>query len=318
MEYNDILFIDWLREWLGLFCASHLKLSTYQAYDDYIEKHISPHLGSISLKSLDTATLQRFYNAKLKNGKLNHSGGLSPKTIHNIHVMIHQALQQACNISLVEKNASNYVTLPKIPKHDIQVFSIEEESKLIAVAKTEPLGIGIIICLATGIRLGEMLALKWSDYDAKNGTIQIKRTYNRLRNYDKTENKNKTITVFDTPKTKKSYRVLPLSEPIKKALKNEKNKTVGFIVSINEKPVEPRTYQDYYARIIKKAEIRYANFHTLRHTFATRALEHGVPAKVVSEILGHSSITITMDLYSHVLMDEKRTAMKKMEHLFLD
>lgn len=245
--------------------------------------------------------------------------------------MLHEALEQAFKNGLIIKNYSEIVTLPKIIRKEMRVLSLDEQQKVLATARAERLGIGIVLDLFTGLRLGELLGLQWKDIDLKKGILTVRQTLNRLRNFD-TNIVNKTSIIIGDTKTLKSKRQIPLHDIMitelkkyKLMQKEEKLKAgliyedEGFFIS-NEigKPIEPRTYQDLFYRIIKKAEIQNRpNFHALRHTFATRALEAGIPAKTVSEILGHSNISITLDLYSHVSLDLKKESINKLADLFL-
>lgn len=330
VEPNKFSLGKWLDFWLTEYAENKIRLSTKVSYQLFITKHIKPTIGNILLKDLRGDILQRFYNDKLKNGRLDGKGGLNPKTIKNIHNMLHEALEQALMNGLIIKNFCELVTLPKLIRKEMRVLSPDEQQKALATARTERLGIGIVLDLFTGLRLGELLGLQWKDIDLKNGILTVRQTLNRLKNFD-TNIVNKTSIVLGETKTLKSKRKIPLhdimiTELKKYKLMQKKEKLkAGLIYEDNDffisneigKPIEPRTYQDLFYRIIKKAEIQNRpNFHSLRHTFATRALEMGIPAKTVSEILGHSNISTTLDLYSHVSIDLKKDSINKLADLF--
>lgn len=307
----------WLKHWLDVFALHSIKQSTFATYDYYINSHIVPKIGHILLESLTVEKLQEFYNDKFKSGNLKTGKGLSPKTIRNIHLMLHEALDYACGLDVLQKNVSEYTRLPKMYKKQIKVLTENQQRKLTELCKNEYSGFGIYLTLATGIRLGELLGLQWQNVNFEDGIITISQTLNRIPNYDKSEAK--TSLVIGTPKSQKSNRIIPLNSEVLRVMKKhyEERKDISDFVISNENglPIEPRTYQDNFKRYLKRAGIEDITFHCLRHTFATRALENDIPAKVVSELLGHSSISITLDLYSHVFLEPKRKAMEKLSYL---
>lgn len=329
IEPSKITLREWLETWFKEYVSNSVKLSTKASYELYIDKHINPIIGHIQLKDLKTDSLQRFYNEKLSNGRLDGEGGLNPKTIKNMHNMLHSALEQALKNGLIMRNISESAVLPKAKKKEMRVLSPGEQKKLQEVVQDERLGMAIILDLATGLRLGELLALQWNDIDLKAGVLTVKRTINWLKSYDP-DSKQKTSIVIGEPKTKHSNRQIRLQNIILKKLiaysisqKKEKLASsdiyadTGYVfTNTTGKPIEPRTFQDFFYKMIKKAEIQSANFHCLRHTFATRALEAGIPAKTVSEILGHSNIGTTLDLYSHVSLELKKQSMERLSNLF--
>lgn len=331
IEPSTLTVGQWLDFWLSEYAEHKIKLSTKISYDAYISKHIKPFLGRMKLANIRGDMIQKFYNDKLKHGRIDGKGGLSPKTIKNIHNMLHEALEQAIKNDLLLKNPCKMITLPKRTQKEMRVLSIEEQEQLTGIARYERLGLGIILVLFTGVRIGELLAIQWKDIDFENGILSINKTINRLKNYDP-ESIHKTSIVIGETKTVKSNRKVPLHDIMVEALKKHKIAQLeeklkaggiyedhGFVIA-NElgKPIEPRTYQDFFHRLVKKAGMTKANFHSLRHTFATRALERGIPAKTVSEILGHTTVSITLDLYSHCLMVHKKESIEKLADLFLE
>ncbi len=321
---------DWLKIWLNEYASNNIKHSTRVSYDYLIHRHVIPVIGNKKLAEIRADIIQRFYNEKAKNGRLDGKGGLNAKTIKNIHNMLHEAMEQAATNNMIQRNPCKAAILPKVKKKEMRVLTRLEQKKLTEAAKTERIGIGVILALATGIRLGELLGLQWRDVNIKAGTISINRTFNRLKNFDEGSNQ-KTKLVLGEPKTSKSKRVIPLQQVIlnelreyKKNQNKEKIQNIsyynneGFVIA-NEigNPIDPRTFQDFFNRVVSMAKINKAHFHSLfRHTFATRALEAGIPAKTVSEILGHANISTTLDLYSHVSLELKRDSLEKLSELF--
>jgi len=180
------------------------------------------------------------------------------------------------------------------------------------------MGFGIYLTMATGIRLGELLGLNWKDVDLEENTITICQTLNRLPNYD--EGETKTDIVIGTPKSQQSFRIIPLNDEVVRVMSEYRAKmgNISPFVICNEigQPIEPRTYQDNFKRYMIRAGISGVTFHGLRHTFAIRALEKNIQVKIVSELLGHSSVTITMDLYySYISHELKKEAIQKLSFL---
>lgn len=340
VEKTNITFGAWLDEWLKVYAKPTVKLSTYGSYEGYIRNHIKPEIGKIKLRDLRADTLQKFINQKLIKGRCDKEkdantdklvykkGGLSEKTIKNMYNMIHSALKQAYKNGLVYQNVSELINLPKQKKNEMSVLSLDEQKALQTAVKDERLGIGIILTLYTGLRLGELLGLKFGDIDFDEKTIKIRRTLNRLKVYD--DKNKKTDIVIGEPKTDKAKRVIPLQDfliPLLKAHKARIFKERAIVCNLYEnndfvmcnefgRYLEPRTYQDFFKKMLKKSNIQNTNFHTLRHTFATRALESGFDVKVLADILGHADASTTLNKYAHALPDHKKTSMEKLSCLY--
>ena len=172
--------------------------------------------------------------------------------------------------------------------------------------------IGILICLYTGIRIGELCALRWENIDLRNATITINKTVQRVRNAN---SNSKTKINFDSPKSQSSSRTIPIpSFLVQKLMKYKRDK--GYILRDNGKFTDTRNISRRFKQLLQQADIDEVNFHILRHTFSTRALELGFDAKTLSEILGHSSVTTTLNLYAHVLPEHKKKEMEKLNDLY--
>lgn len=300
-----------------------LKQSTYTSYYGYINNHFSV-IGNVKLKDLNSKLLQDFYNYKLNDE------GLSPKTIINMNLCLHKALKQAVLDRYLTYNPCDAVNLPKNEKPQIEVMTREEQSKLIYVSYKFRYGIFVRLVLSTGIRMGELLGLKWEDIDMRTGVINIRRTLNRLPKINYNGVGNSTEIVFQSPKTKNSLRSIPLVKSIVEELKGWRQVQLsdaqlastaytdtGMLVT-NQLGmyIEPRTFKDYYNQMLEASGIGHFTFHALRHTFATRALEQQMDSKTLSMILGHYSVSFTLDTYAHVLDSHKREGMMLMEELF--
>lgn len=330
---NKLTLAIWLELWLKQYASIILRPSTYISYEGYIYNHINPVMGGILLKDLTSERIQVFYNDKFQNGRTDGKGGLSPKTIRNLHNMLHKALDQACRNNLIAKNIAKHSVLPKRERKEMRVLSRKEQKELILKIGTERLGFAILFDLSTGLRIGELCGLKWQDIDFSKKTFQVRRTLQRLKT-SKTEQQEsetaKTKVVEGKVKTDKGYREIPIQDKIFTELleyqerqKQEKEEASDAYTGndyVFTSPiggaVEPSTMRDMFNRLLKLANIEHANFHALRHTFATRAIESGVPIKAVSDILGHATVQLTMDLYCHSSMDLKRDAVNKMADLW--
>lgn len=316
--------IDWLRIWLETYMKNSLKQSTYTSYKGYIENHLAPAFPALKLKDLTSKLLQDFYNYKLTEE------GLSPKTITNLHRCLHKALKQAVLEHHLNFNPCDAVNLPRNEKPQVEILTREEQERLIYTSYKFRYGFFIRLTLATGIRLGELLGLRWEDIDTRKNMLNIRRTLNRLPKVDYNGVGNSTEIVIQEPKTKNSVRSIPLMQITIKELQQWRNiqfadartageiyNDSGFIVTNQIGGyIEPRTFKDYYDEILEASGFGHYTFHALRHTFATRALEQGMDSKTLSTLLGHYSVSFTLDTYTHVLDSQKHEEMKLMEDLF--
>ena len=317
-------FIDWLRLWLETYMRNSLKQSTYVSYKGYIENHIAPAFQNLKLKDLSVKLLQDFYNYKLT------VQGLSSKTIANLHRCLHKAMKQAVLEHYIDFNPCDAINLPRNEKPQIEILTREEQQRLMYTSYNFRYGIFIRLTLATGIRLGELLGLRWEDIDTKNSMLNIRRTLNRLPKVDYNGSGNSTEIVIQEPKTKNSVRSIPLIRNILNELLQWRNIQLadsrsagniycdsGFIVTnLTGGYIEPRTFKDYYDEILEASGLEHYTFHALRHTFASRALEQGMDNKTLSTILGHHSVAFTLDTYTHVLDSQKHEEMNLMAELF--
>ncbi|MDE6672920.1 MAG: site-specific integrase, partial [Ruminococcus sp.] len=222
------------------------------------------------------------------------------------------------------------VNLPRNEKPQIEILTREEQERLMYTSYKFRYGIFIRLTLATGVRLGELLGLRWEDVDTRKNMLNIRRTLNRLPKVDYNGIGNSTEIVIQEPKTKNSTRSIPLMQVIIRDLQQWRNvqlsdaRTAGTVYTdsgfIVTNPlggyIEPRTFKDYYDEILEAAGLGHYTFHALRHTLATRAMEQGMDAKTLSTLLGHYSVAFILDTYTHVLDSQKHEEMKLMEDLF--
>ena len=295
-----------------------------------IRLHIKPVLGDMFIKDLRPENLQKLYNEKSSSGRADGGkGGLSPKTVRNIHNIIHDALSQAVKNELIIRNVSEVTSLPRRPKKEMRVLTVEEQQKFMKIIESDTWSAAFFLDLASGLRLGELLALRWKDVDLKEGIVKVRQSLNRLKNFD-TKDGGKTQIVFQEPKTAKGTRNIPIPESIVEKLKihqanqeKEKEKhgtsynknNLVFCSSVGTH-IEPRSFIRKLHRLVKKAGIEHTNVHSMRHTFASHSLELGIHPKIVQEMLGHANISMTLDTYSHVMPEMKKDAATKLNSLF--
>lgn len=331
VDSGDQTLGQWLDEWLEDYAKNSIKLSTYISYETYIRAHIKPSIGEVKLKNLSVDVLQKFIVNKSRGGRAdNKKGGLSPKTVKNINQMLHVALQQAVENGLLARNFEEGVRPPKVENKEMRVLSRPEQEDLIKTCRQseEPGSFGIIFTMFTGLRLGELLGLRWDNVDLDKHCFSVKETLNRLKTFDESSESATTLTLR-TPKTKNSKRSIDIIDELYADLLEHKRKqdqtiaeypgynSKGFVfVQASGTPYDPRTYQDLFKRELKNAGVKDANFHCLRHTFATRAVENGMDILVLSKILGHAMPSTTLNMYGHVLTEHKKESMQKMSSLY--
>lgn len=289
-----------------------VKESTYAHYCNLINRHIRNELGNYMLKELSSCEIERFTDNLLKNGKANGGRGLSPKTVKDILTIIKSALKYGVSKGWVGSCVIAF-SMPRITKNNVEVLSREEQKLLeTQTAFADNLHFGIYLCLYTGMRIGEICALQWKDIDLENSTINISKTIQRIYDYADGDAEVKTKVVIDLPKSASSERRIPIPSTLNRQLKVRRGECSeeDYFLTSNEHYIEPRSYYAKYKAAMKKYGLGHYNFHALRHTFATRCIEIGFDPKVLSEILGHSDVKITLDRYVHPSMDRKRACME--------
>lgn len=283
----------------------YVKKSTYSAYLLLIENHINPYFAD--KEQITEEDVQKFVLTELRKG-------LSQKSIKDIIIVLKMILKFAVKQKLLAYNEIE-IKFPTVgEKTDLEVLNKNDHKKIINYLQENFTfkNLGIYICLSTGMRIGEICGLLWSDIDVENGIIKVRRTVQRIYVID--GETRHTEILIDTPKTKNSIRDIPMTtelykiiKPLKKVVNND------FYVITNEaKPTEPRTYRNYYERLIKRLGIPNLKFHGLRHSFATRCIESKCDYKTVSVILGHSNISTTLNLYVHPNMEQKKKCIDQM------
>lgn len=282
-----------------------VKKSTFAAYSLIVETHLQPAFGNLT--AITEKDVQDFVLHKL-------NGGLSQKTIKDMLIVLRMILKFGA-----KKNYCVYAPIDVIfptdrERQELKVLSIANQKKIMRFVEDNFTfrNLGIFICLSTGIRIGEICALTWDDIDTDNGVIHIRKTIQRI--YVKENGIKKTELLIDTPKTATSMRDIPMIKdlyeilkPLKKVVNND-----YFVLTNEATPTEPRTYRNYYKKLLDKLGIPPIKFHGLRHSFATRCIESKCDYKTVSVILGHSNISTTLNLYVHPNYEQKKKCIDKM------
>ncbi len=311
---------EWLDIWLQDYKINVIKPTTLSTYNARIEGHLKPKLGHILLKNLTSHKVQQFANDLLKEN-------MSPKHISGIINVLKASIEQAIKNEMLNKNVAKHIVLPKVQSKKTEILTVDEQKNFIEVCKETYLGNVFIFSLGTGMRIGEVLALSWNDIDLTNDTINVNKTLTITKDY--TDPNSKWLISFGTVKTSSSNRIIPIMSPIKKLLKEQMlyqdslkdiacelynyEHNLVFTTKLGT-PLDPRNMQRTFHNIRKKANIDYMSIHALRHTFASRGLENGIDLKVMQDLLGHSSIKMTADLYTHVLPDKKALEITKLEN----
>lgn len=309
LRRKRILYKDWIYNWL-LDKKHYIKESTYANYSNAVFNHIIPKLGHYKLDELSHKLIQDYLLDLSKNGKINGSGGLSSKTIKDITIIIKGSLKKAMNENKIKhiELTFNYPIDSKLEK--IYVLSKSEQNKITSYClnNLDNKNLGILISLYSGLRIGELCSLQWNDINLKKSLISINKTVQRIYVKDFKESKSKII--ITTPKTKNANREIPVSKEFIELLKKIKGNNNEYILSGSEKLIEPRTYRKYFDKVLKEIKINHINFHSLRHTFATNCISLGVDYKTVSELLGHANVNITLNLYVHPRLSQKKKCIK--------
>ncbi len=290
-----------------------VKESTYMRYIKTAENHIKPMLGKYPISKIDTNLMAQYVSDKLQTGRIDSSGGLSSKTMSDIMVIIKESFKYAETLGINTICRFERISFKKSNK-EMRVLTASEEQRLMSVLMkdTDRYKLGVFICLYTGIRIGELCALKWKHISLTEKTIKIEHTMQRLQ-YEHTLTENKTRIIVTEPKSNSAYRTIPLPDFVVNLISPFAGSSEGYVLSENGfSVIEPRTMQNRFKSYLAEGNINDANFHSLRHTFATRCVEAGIDIKTISEILGHSNVKITLDKYVHSSMEQKRLSMEKL------
>lgn len=274
-------------------------------YQLHLEHHLLPLFGEMTL--IKEETVQEFVTSKL-------TAGLNPKSVRDILIVLKMVTRFGAKLGAFAYPDWNIRFPSEQPARRAPVFSLRHQRKLMDHLHNNFSfrNLGILICLNTGMRIGEICALKWNDVDERQAIITVSKTVERIYLIEKS--RRHTELILSSPKTKNSFREIPIARELLRIIKPLKERTDKdyYIVSNSPRPVEPRTYRAYFRKLLQSLDIPEIKFHGLRHSFATRCIESQCDYKTVSAILGHASITTTMNLYVHPNRDHKMRCINKM------
>ena len=302
---------QWMEVWFEHYAKVKVRPSSHQTYRGYIDNHIKPNIGKIPLEKLTSLELQKFYKKLLEKGRVDRleskhqAKGLSPKTVRNLHQIIASAMKLAKEQRLILADPTEGCALPRLEHREMQTLPVEQLQSFLREAKDSGMFELYYLELATGLRRGELLGLKWEDIDLERGDLRVRRQVARING-----------EVVEAPlKTKNAYRTLPLAEDTVSILLEQKEKVGGspwVFPSPTGGPISPDSVLHMLHRVLKRAGLPRIRFHDLRHTFATLALQNGLDVKTVSGMRGHFSAEFTLDTYAHVTTASQRQAAKTM------
>jgi integrase len=299
--YNDenLALGEYLDRWLSDSVYGTVRESTFSRDKYLVTNHIKPSIGRVKLKSVNAPQVQSLYRERLDSG-------LSPSTVQKIHHVLHKALAQAVKWNLIPRNPSDSVKAPTPTPKEMRPLSASEANKLLEAARGDRLEALYVLAIHTGMRQGELLGLKWADVDLENAVVRVRRTLTR----------NGTRYVLGEPKTKKSRRTVRLTQKAVEALRShrvsqaQEKLRIGSLYQdqdlvfagrngglINPSNLRQRSFKP----LLKRAGLPQITFHDLRHTYASLLFQKNVHPKIVSDTLGHASVAITLDTYSHML-----------------
>ena len=301
-------YIDWLHSWLEDYIRPSVKLRTYERYKHIVEQHIKEKIGEMELDDLSPLILQKFITGLLIDGNRRTGKGLSANTVNAVISVIQSSLKTAHVLELRKEYVAGKLKRPKLKEKPVECFTRAEQKQIerFVLNGNKDKLYGILLCLYSGLRIGELIALQWSDIDFSKGILTVSKSC-----YD-----GKDGLIIDEPKTASSCRTIPLPKQLFPILRGIRKKSDSlFVVSNHGKPVSVRSYQRSFELLLKKLKIAHRGFHSLRHTFATRALECGMDVKTLSEILGHKNPTVTLNRYAHSLIEHKTLMMNRLGNL---
>ncbi len=308
---------EYLDRWLRDYAKVQLAPKTFERFSEIVAKHLKPALGEIVLKDLKPLQIQGYYSDALESGRLSGKGGLSPRTVHHYHRILFQALRQAVRWRLLAINPAEAVTPPKPEEVEIEILDNGEIARLLREARPTRSFSAILLAATTGMRRGEVLAVRWRDVDLDGALLTVNQAVEET----------KAGLRVKSPKTKRSRRNITLPALMVEALRRHKVRQLeermklglgrdhdGLVFTDLEGGlVRPRNLTKEFGRIVKLTGLRPVTFHGLRHTHITTLLDDGVNPKVVSERVGHASVAITLQIYGHVIPNMQTDAAARVD-----
>lgn len=305
---------DYLQRWLSDYAAPNLSPRTVEGYEHIIQRHLLSELGKLTLTGLKPEHLQRYYSQKLNDG-------LSAQTVRHHHTVLHKALQTAIEWDLVARNIADAVKPPRAHCPEMQTWNEDEIGQFLDAARSTPYHALFYTALFTGMRRSELLALRWQDIDFLYSQIYVNRSLHVLKGRN---------MIFKAPKSAKGRRVVALPPSLflvlseyhkgreaENILLNKPISDSDLVFSTLDKPFLPNTITHAWIKLVRRTGLKVIRFHDARHTHASIMLKQGIHPKVVQERLGHSTISITLDTYSHVSPGMQEAAAKRFDNVFI-
>ena len=300
---------SWLEVWMENYAKVKLRPSTFKTSQGFLSNHIKPQIGSIPLDKLTTIHIQRFYNNLQKSGRVQRKNfpelkdkSLSPRVVRGVHTLLRNCLEQAVAERLILSNPAQGCKLPQLEKREMKILPQEKIGMYLAEAERRGLLAAFYLELTTGLRRGELLALQWTDLDAKNRTLAVTKQVNRINGE----------LVVSPPKTRNSVRTLAVPQQAVDLLITEHKKHSRnpylFPSPKTGTMYDPDAFRRTHDKILKAIGAEHIRFHDLRHTFATLSLKSGVDVKTLSGALGHYSAGFTLNTYTHATAQMKQDA----------
>ncbi len=313
---------DYLTQWLRDYCQPNLSPNSTQTYAWFIERHISPAIGNIPLTQLRPEHLQRLYSDKLTTGRRDGRGGLSNRSVRYIHVTLHKALKGAVKMGMLARNPVDAVEIPKIQRHEMRTMSETDLHIFLEYAKSTQYYPLFYLALFTGMRRSELLALRWCDVDLLLCQLSVSRSLHQLHNRE---------FIIRQPKTEKGRRLIALSPSTVQVLREHRDRQLqnrqALGIQLNDddlvfcqydgKPLLPDSITRAWHHLAKRTGLSGITLHGARHTHASLMLKAGIHPKIVQERLGHASIEMTLDLYSHVAPGLQEAAANRFDDIVM-
>jgi len=321
MKPGKATLAEFLERWLKDYAWPNLAPRTAEGYESIIRRHIIPSLGNIVLTQLRPEHLQVYYTDKLNNGRCDGSTGLSAQTVRHHHTALHKALETAVQWGLLARNPANAVKLPSAQRPAMQTWNEDEVITFLEAARSTPYYALFHLALFTGMRRSEMLALRWADIDLFTGQIYVSRSLHVLKGGE---------VVIRQPKSAKGRRMIALPPSVSLVLREYKDKQESILIQagtalkeddfvfsdLEGKPLLPNSVTHAWTKLVRKTGLKYIRLHDARHSHASLLLKQGVHPKIVQERLGHSSVQVTLDTYSHVAPGLQEAAATRFDEAF--
>ena len=312
---------EWLEQWLSSYVAANCSPKTRESYTHEVSRHIKPELGNIPLTDLRSHHVQAYIGRELSLGRADGRGGLSPRSVQYHRSILGKALNEAVSTGLIQVNVAKAVRPPRLEARSIPSLVQDDIHRLLDAIDESPYRVAFRLLLYTGLRRGEALGLRWRDVDVDMSQLYVTQALYRLKD---------GTYIVKEPKTNRSRRCVDIPPSLAILLRQHRNAqeaqrvVLGKPLTENDlvfqrstgDPLDPEVISKAFSRLLKRAGLPHLRLHDLRHIHATLLLKDGIHPKIVSERLGHASIAITLDTYSHVVPGLQKAAAERFDALF--